>query len=650
MNFRLQNIIMLIQIIENIKFLLFVLLLSSCGVNQGVAQETEGSKKAKEAFARADEHRVFGRYEEAMEAYREAVDIDPNFLKAHQELAQLYQKLYLDYEQAAIHYEYVVALDQQLPMQYYEGAKCYLYLQNWAKALQFAMEFDAKRIKSDYTDWQAQQLIESISFAREAVEHPLDYNPINLGPSVNTELAEYFPSITADNEFIYFTVSDPKDRYPNEDIFFAQWIEDEWQERVSVSGVNRMNAQEGAHSITQDGKYLFFASDRMDNNAGKFDIYIAKKVGEEWRDPVNMGPVINSRYWESQPVISADSKKLFFVRASKDGFGGSDIYLSEINENGSFGEPQNLGATINTPGDEQRPYLHPDGKTLYFASNGHPGFGKADLFKSTLQADGTWSKPINLGYPINTSEVEFGLYVAADGKRAFISSDREGGYGGMDIYSFELPSTAQPSSVVSVKGWVYDAQTEKAVKANIKIIEIESQKVYKTLSSDELNGSYLVVLPTGKNYAYHVNAEGYLPYSASFSLKDIKLSELVELKSPLTPIEKGAGFVLENIFFDSGDAQLQEESKAELDLLVNYLKDLPDMILEVGGHTDSDGTEESNVILSEDRAKAVYAYLVSRGVNESRLRYKGYGETQPLVPNDSESNKEKNRRTAFKVL
>jgi outer membrane protein OmpA-like peptidoglycan-associated protein len=147
-----------------------------------------------------------------------------------------------------------------------------------------------------------------------------------------------------------------------------------------------------------------------------------------------------------------------------------------------------------------------------------------------------------------------------------------------------------------------------------------------------------------------VNAEGYLPYSASFSLKDIKLSELVELKSLLTPIEKGAGFVLENIFFDSGDAQLKEESKAELDLLVNYLKDLPDMILEIGGHTDSDGSEESNVILSEDRAKAVYAYLVSRGVNESRLRYKGYGETQPLVPNDSESNKEKNRRTAFKVL
>jgi outer membrane protein OmpA-like peptidoglycan-associated protein len=246
--------------------------------------------------------------------------------------------------------------------------------------------------------------------------------------------------------------------------------------------------------------------------------------------------------------------------------------------------------------------------------------------------------------------VEFGLYVAADGKRAFISSDRDGGYGGMDIYSFELPSTAQPSSVVSLKGWVYNAQTEQAVKANIKVIEIESQKVYKTLSSDELNGSYLVVLPTGKNYAYHVNAEGYLPYSASFSLKDIKLSELVELKSPLTPIEKGAGFVLENIFFDSGDAQLKEESKAELDLLVNYLKDLPDMILEIGGHTDSDGSEESNVILSKDRAKAVYAYLVSRGVNESRLRYKGYGETQPLVPNDSESNKEKNRRTAFKVL
>lgn len=639
-----------IQLLDKVKFLFIVCLFSSCGVGQGVAQSIDGSKKAKEIYAIADEHLVFGRYDEALKGFEHAVTIDPNFLNAHLQLANLYQNLYLDYAKATNQYEQIIKLDTSLDKAYYEAAKCYLYLQEWEKAANKAKIFDEKRSKNEYTDWQAEVLIESISIAQKAIANPVAYNPINLGPNVNSNLAEYFPSITADNQYVYFTVNNENERYPNEDIYASQWQDGEWQPRIPVDGVNRMNAQEGAHSITQDGKYLFFASDRMEDNAGRFDIFISKKVGDEWKNPVNMGSVINSRNWESQPVISADSKKLFFVRKSKDGYGGSDIYVSEINEKGSFGEPQNLGGTINTPGDEQRPYLHPDGKTLYFASNGHPGLGKTDVFKSTLLPNGEWSEPENLGYPINTAEVEFGLYVAADGKHAFISSDRDGGYGDMDIYSFELPESAQPASVASVKGTVYNAETKEAVKANIKIVEIQSQEVYKTLSSDEKNGSYLVVLPAGKNYVYHVNAKGFLPYSATFSLAQLESSQLLELTAALKPIEQGAAFILENIFFDSGQSELEEESLAELELLVNYLKDQPSLSLEIGGHTDSDGSDQDNLVLSENRAKAVYTYLVDKGIAADRLMYKGYGESQPLVPNDSESNKEKNRRTAFKVL
>lgn len=628
---------------------ILVLLLASCSSQQSIAQ-TDGSKKAQEAYRQADEDLVFGRYDAAILGFKKAVEIDPSYINAHLQLANLYQNLYLDYENAVGHYDQIISLDPTLVNSFYEGGRCLLYLQNWERAKDFAQKYADLRTVSVVTDWKSKVLSESIVFAEDAVTNPVKFDPKNLGPKVNSEQAEYFPSITADNEFLYYTVNNPNERYPNEDIYQAQFVNGEWRERQAVTSVNRANAQEGAHSITQDGRYLFFASDRMDDNAGRFDIYIAKKVGDEWRVPVNMGREINSRNWESQPVISADAKQLFIVRKSNDGFGGSDIYVSRLDNQGRFGELENLGDVINTPGDEQRPYLHPDGKTLYFASNGHPGMGKTDVYKSTLNKDGSWGKPVNLGYPINTSEVEFGLYVAANGKTAYFSSDREGGYGNMDIYSFELPESAQPEIVVSVKGVVKDGESQEFLKANIKIIELQSGEIYKTLSSDDLNGSFLVTLPAGKNYAYQATLEGYLPFSETFSLKEVSEGALVELEAQLTKIEKGQEFVLKNIFFDSGNAELKDESKAELNVLVDYLNANESLFLEIGGHTDSDGSTASNLALSEARAKAVYVFLLANGVSASRLSFKGYGEDKPIVANDSEENKEKNRRTAFKVL
>ena len=631
------------------KYLLVILLFTSCNTQLGLAQN-EGGKKAQEAYKKADEHLVFGRYQLAMEGFEKAVSIDPNFIDARLQLANIYQNLYLDYENAAVQYEAIISADSNLTKTYYEIGRCFLYLKDWEKAQFYAKKYEDKRKPSSYTDWLSSVLLGSIELSKNAVANPVNFNPQNLGPAVNSEQAEYFPSITADNEFVYFTVNNKQGRYPNEDIYSAQFLDGEWKAREAVKGVNKQNTQEGAHSITQDGRYLFFASDRMEDNYGRFDIYIAKKVGEEWRAPVNMGRAINSRNWESQPVISADSKQLFLVRKSDDGYGGSDIYVSTIDGNGQFGELQNLSGVINTPGDEQRPYLHPDGKTLYFASNGHPGLGKTDVYKSSLKENGEWSVPVNLGYPINSSEVEFGLYVAADGKTAYFSSNREGGFGDMDIYSFELPRSAQPAVVISVKGLVRDRISKEYLRANIKISELESGAVYKTLSSDVVNGSFLVTLPAGYNYSYAANVEGYLPYSASFSLEDSLEGKVLELIAEMTRIGVGQEFILKNIFFSSGQAVLKESSKVELAVLLDYLQENNSLKLEVGGHTDSDGTEEYNLILSEQRAKAVFDYLLKQGVSSSRLTYKGYGESQAIVPNDSEENKGINRRTAFKVI
>ena len=630
------------------KYLTFIVLIS-CSSQRSLAQ-TDGSKKAQEIYAKANEDLVFGRYQEALNGFELAVKTDPSYINAHLQIANLYQNLYNLYDQAVGHYEAVIKLDKTLYKSYYEAGQCYLSMLDYVNAEKNTSLYLEKAELSANGKWQANLLMESIKFAKAAVMNPVVYEPKNLGPSINSEKAEYFPSITADNEWLYFTINDMSQKYPNEDIYAAQFIDGQWQKRIPVEGVNGFDSQEGAHSITQDGRYLFFASDRMEGNLGRFDLYIAKKVGDEWEKPMNMGNVVNTRHWESQPVISANSKQIFLVRKSNDGFGGSDIYVSNLGEEGKFGSPVNLGNVINTPGDEQRPYLHPDGKTLYFASNGHPGMGKTDVFKSILQADGAWSVPQNLGYPLNSVEMEYGLYVASDGKTAYIASDRAGGFGDMDIYSFIMPESARPALVLSVKGVVKDVTTLNGLKANIKIIEIESGEIYKTLSSDEINGSFLITLAAGKNYVYQATAEGYLPYSENFSLTLQNPKENLQLVALMQRIEQGKEFTLKNIFFDTGEYQLLEESKAELNLLVDFIKKDERLFLEVGGHTDSDGTIENNLVLSEKRAKAVQDYLISQGVAQNRLTFKGYGESAPLFPNDTAANKAKNRRTAFKVL
>jgi outer membrane protein OmpA-like peptidoglycan-associated protein/tetratricopeptide (TPR) repeat protein len=629
------------------KFFFFYLFIS-CSSQASLAQ-TDGSEKAKKIYIVADEAAAFGRYDEALEGFHQALQLDPRYIDAHLRVAFYYQNLYLDYTKATIHYESVVALDETLYKAYYELGRCYASLQDYEKALKFAQKYLDEANLSENGKWQASLLIESIVFAKSAVNNPVSYEPVNLGPNVNSDKSEYFPSITADNEWLYFTVNDPSTRYPNEDIYAAHYLDGKWMERKPITHVNNADSQEGAHSVTQDGRYLFFASDRMEGNLGKFDIYIAKKVGDEWMKPMNLGNVLNTRYWESQPVISSNSKQIFFVRKSSDGFGGSDIYVSNLESNGRFGTPVNLGNVINTPGDEQRPYLHPDGKTLYFASNGHPGMGKTDVFKTVLNEDGNWGKPQNLGYPLNSVEVEFGLYVASDGKTAYISSDREGGFGDMDIYSFEMPASARPELVVSVKGIVRDAETSAPLKADIQILDLKSGLVYKTLSTDESNGSFLLTLVAGRNYAYVASLKGYLPYSENFTLESIVQNDLVTLEALMQKIEKGKAFTLRNVFFNSGEFALLDESKVELDFLVDFLKQDSSLFLEVGGHTDSDGSEASNILLSENRAKAVYQYLINQGISEKRISFKGYGEREPLVPNDGELNKWKNRRTAFRV-
>ena len=637
---------------KHITFFIFLIVLFSCNPINSIGQrEKKISNKAQKLYQESAEYLFKGAPQNAIIKLEQALKIEPEYYQALDALAQIYQTQKKDLNKAITIQERIISFKPNSIKTYYNKALCEFKLQKLTeskKTINIFLSF--KEVRGE-NRLMGEQILKNISFTTKNKNTISDITFKNLGKNINTSQDEYFPSITSDNQFLYYTVKESANRYATEDIYFSEFKNNDWSYKKSLSTNINTQYNEGAHCISSNGKYLLFSSDNHTNESmGRFDIFISKKVGNNWKLPNNLGRNINSTVWDSQPVLSADSKTIFFVSTRKGGVGDSDIYYSTIDETGSFGEAQNIGEMINTPFDEQRPYLHPDGKTLYFSSAGHPGFGSNDFFKSTLNANGQWSMPINLGNPINTPEAELGIFVSADGNTAYISSDREGGFGGQDLYKFDLPKEFKPNLVSYLKGKVLDGLSKKAIKANIKLYDIVSGKIYKTFSSDELNGNFLETIEGGKDYALEAISEGYLPFSENISLKDIKVNEAFVFNVNLSKIEKGNEITLKNVFFNSEKFDLLESSKIELKNLVAFLQENNSLNIEIGGHTDNSGSSSTNEILSNKRAKSVMDFLITNGIDSNRLSSKGFGDSKPVDSNDTEKGKANNRRTTILIL
>ena len=480
----------------------------------------------------------------------------------------------------------------------------------------------------------------------EAMAHPVAFKPVNLGPEINTADDEYLPTATADESTLIFT----RKINNNEDFYKSVNRDGKWQTATYLSDqINTPQYNEGAQSISQDGKYLFFTGCNRPDGLGRCDIYVSQKKGNDWSKPFDLSPPVNSPAWESQPSISADGRTLYFASNRKGGYGGYDLWKSTLTSKG-WGEPENLGPNINTAYDEQSPFIHADDSTLYFSSNGWPGLGGKDLFVSRLSKDGVWQKPENMGYPINSSGDENGLSVTANGTYAFFSSDNLNGFGGFDIYSFELPKSLRPLMVTYVKGTVVDSKSKQPLEVSVEITDLEKNKMVYEGYSDPSQGDFLATLTPGKNYGLNISRSGYLFYSQNFSLTGHEVKTPFDITVLLQQIELGSKAVLNNIFFDTNKFNLKPESVSELQKLVEFLNLNPAVHIEISGHTDNVGNDQINQKLSEDRAKAVYIYLISNKINPARLVYKGYGKTQPIAPNTTEDGRKKNRRTEFKII
>jgi outer membrane protein OmpA-like peptidoglycan-associated protein len=613
------------------------------------AQQTPYSTSDKEAikyFALANENIDEHLYDDAIAQLFKAIAADSKFIEAHAQLADVL-RLKRQNKQAIEEYKKVIALNPDFNRAIYlrlgdievSEAKYTEAQQHLEKYLTYS-NITAQNI------FYAQKLISDCKFSIQALQHPVAFKPVNIGPAINTADDEYSPVATADENTLIFT----RQINGNEDFYQSKKIDGKWQSATYLSSqINTANYNEGSESISQDGKVLFFTGCNRPDGLGRCDIYISQKRGDDWSKPFDLSPPVNTSGWESQPSISSDGRTLYFVSNRKGGYGGYDIWKSVLTPKG-WGEPENLGPNINTAFNEQSPFIHADDSTLYFCSNGWPGMGNQDLFMSRLGKDGKWQKPENLGYPINSSGDETGLSLTANGSTAFFASNNLNGDGGFDIYTFELPAALRPHIVTYVKGIVNDAKTKEPLEAAVEIIDLENSKpVYQDYSSVQ-QGDFLATITAGKNYGLNISKSGYLFYSENFSLIGHEAKNPFIITVLLEPIEVGNKVILKNIFFDTNKFELKPESRSELQKLVDFLTVNPTIHIEISGHTDNVGNDQINQTLSENRAKAVYDCLVVNKIDPARLVFKGYGKTQPIAPNTTEEGRGENRRTEFKII
>ena len=346
--------------------------------------------------------------------------------------------------------------------------------------------------------------------------------------------------------------------------------------------------------------------------------------------------------------MSADKKQLYFASDRPGGYGGTDLYVATKMANGKWSAPRNLGAVVNTEGDESCPFIHTDNETLYFNSNGHPGIGGTDLFYSKKSANG-FLTPQNLGYPINTINDEGSLFVTADAATGYFASDRSDSKGGLDIYVIQLNQSNKANTTSWVEGRIYDSLNGKGLMAVVEVIDLDSKLVVSEVEADE-KGNYLSVLPLGKNYAFNVSKKGYLFYSGRFEMKEDAGQTQFKNDIPLQPLQKGTSMVLRNIQFETGKYDLLASSFIEIDKIVGVLSENPQLRVRIIGHTDSIGKEKENLSLSYQRAKVVVAYLVSKGIQADRLNAEGLGDKHPIGNNSTEQGRALNRRTELVII
>ncbi len=601
-------------------------------------------------------------HNKAIAELNQAIDLDPNFVEAHLMQASVFDDI-KEYENAVQKYKDALAINPDFfPNAWYALAKDEMLLLKFADAKADLEKFLVYPKINPALQKEATKSLGNCTFAIYAMANPVPFNPINLGPTVNSKYKDYFPSVSADEQTLFFTralpidTTNPKSRTQEDFYTSSRKNNNTWGKAANAGTPLNTSANDGAQALSPDGQTIFFTvceetggypEGRKGN--GRCDVFYSLRDGDRWAEPRNINEPISSTAWDAQPCVASDGRTVYFISNRKGGIGGMDIWMCFVRDDNSWSEPINLGTKINTSGNEMSVFIHPDNQTLYFSSDGHVGLGKHDLFVSKRDSLNQWAAPENLGYPINTPNDEWRLVVNSFGDKAYYSSDRAGGYGDLDLYEFTLPATARPKPVSYFKGKIIDFYTKKPIGAKLELLDLNTGKVVVNAYSNVGNGEFLICLPPNKDYALNVSKDNYLFFSENFSLKNENASKPFTADISMKPLKVGEKVILKNIFFETGKFDLKPESKVELDKLVNFLAKNATVKIEIGGHTDNVGDKKANVLLSDNRARVVYEYLITKKIVAERLSYKGYGDTQPIDVNTTAAGKANNRRTEFVI-
>jgi outer membrane protein OmpA-like peptidoglycan-associated protein len=579
----------------------------------------------------------------------QSIKEDSNFVDAYLSLAGALGQL-KKYDQSVKMYERARSKDTAYFVVYYLPYSINLAGQGrYEEALQAVNAFmkyprlNERSVKS--AQYRKRSYEFAINYALQHKDSKYEFNPVNLGDSVNTPRSEYYPSVTVTDSLLVFT------RLGNQREDFIESAigkKNNYGRWKVIDGEINAETNKGALSVSQDGEWMIFAGQLSNQNYKSFDIYISYYTPQGWSEPQGLGDNVNTDYYESGPTLSPDKRALYFISNRPGGYGGSDLYVSYRQANGKWGPAQNMGPDINSSGDELAPFIHADNQTLYFTSDGLPGYGGSDLFVIRKNLSGAWGKPENLGAPINTIENEGSLAVSSDGLTAYYASDRSDSRGGLDLYKFDLRPDLRPFRTFYLKGKVIDKKTNKPIPSSVELVDNSNNNALMKVSTDEL-GEYFVTLPTGKDYTLTVNRKGYLFFSELYELSNKEADSVYKKDIYLQPVELNVISTFSNIQFATNSFELPSAGFIELDKLLQVLTENPSLKVEISGHTDNIGKVEDNLKLSTNRAKSIVDYLVSKGISIDRMSYKGHGSSQPVADNSTEAGRAKNRRTTFTV-
>jgi outer membrane protein OmpA-like peptidoglycan-associated protein/tetratricopeptide (TPR) repeat protein len=676
--------------------ILFIVLLKGSLLAQNIPFEKEYFKLDKEGYKIAinnleegDDFFEMGEYymKDAIPFYEKANKFNPNNDLLNYKLGVCYYYTRKNGE-AIVHLNKAKELNPMISqdIDLYLG-KSYQRNLEWDNAILAYQSYMASLSPEDVEGIKmAKKYISECNNGKRLSSEPIRVWIDNLGPAINSKHHEYGVAINADATLMMFTsrrpeniggLIDPSTNDYFEDIYVSEFINDEWTSAENIGEPINDKGHNASIALSNDGMELILFKG---NERTLGDLYVTDKYDGEYESARELGRYINSKYHESSASISPDRRKIYFVSDRPEGYGGRDIYVSQWDDRREeFGPAINLGPTINTEYDEEGVFIHPDGKTLYFSSQGHDNMGDYDIFVSTWDGN-SWSRPENLGFPVNSPDIDVFFLVSANKRYGYFTSEKEGGYGLRDIYQIEflgkekepvlntednlIAALAKPQSniiieptveittskLALVRGVVLDETTNQPLVAEMELVDNGTGQVLATFDSDAASGRFLVSLPSGKNYGIAVNVDGYLFHSENFLIPEETSYREYELVILMKKIEVGKKIILRNIFFDTNSSVLRPESKTEIARIAEILNDNPNIRVEISGHTDSQGEDKYNQWLSEKRAKSVVDALIESGIDPSRLEFVGYGELDPIESNLTEEGRQENRRTEFKIL